>query len=134
MYSPNPPKILLIDDDPDITFAIKVVLEQEGYTILIANNGDDGLAMIREHHPDLVILDVMMTTKDEGFQVAYKLKNDPRYSDIPILISSAVSKETGFIFSPKTDEEWLPVEDMIEKPVHPNDLIKKVSALLKREK
>ena len=63
------PKILLIDDDADIVEAVKIVLESKGYTVITANEGDAGYKKAETERPDLVILDVMMKTKDQGFQI-----------------------------------------------------------------
>lgn len=123
-------RILIIDDDPDIVFAMKVILEDRSYTVLSAPDGEEGMKLVKEESPDLIILDVMMTTKDEGFQIAYKLKNEHKYSKIPILMSTSVNKETGFKFSTETDDAWLPVDEFAEKPIHPDDLLQRVERLL----
>ena len=98
------PKILVIDDDADIVEAVKIVLESKGYAIITANEGDAGYKKAEAERPDLVILDVMMKTKDQGFQVSYKLKNNPELSKIPILMLTSVGRETGFRFNKETDE------------------------------
>ena len=129
-------KILIIDDDPDIVEAMRLPLEANAYDVITANNGSDGLQMAREEIPDLIILDVMMETDTAGFHVAYELRSedqDSEYRDcrnIPIMIITAISKKKGISFSPEKDEAFLPVDDFIEKPVHPKNLLKKVSELL----
>lgn len=126
----NQKRILIIDDDVDICEAMKIILESENYLIDVAYNGDDGLKKMKESKPDLIILDVMMRSTDEGFQVAYEIQNNPDFSKIPIIMVSAVSKETGFKFSPETDGDWLPVSEFIEKPVKPQTLLEKVKKSL----
>ena len=108
-------KILIIDDDADMVEAIKIVLESKGYKVISANEGDAGYKKAETERPDLIILDVMMKTKDQGFQVSYKLKNHPELSKIPILMLTSVGRETGFRFNKETDEDYLPVEEFIEK-------------------
>lgn len=125
-------KILLIDDDVDIVEAIKIVIEAKGYQVLTAYEGEDGYKKAETELPDLIILDVVMKTKDQGFQISYKLKHNPRLSSIPILMLTSVGKETGFRFHPETDEEYLPVNDFVEKPIKPKDLLDKVEKLLKK--
>jgi len=125
-------KILIIDDDADIVEATKIVLESKGYKVVTAYEGDTGYKKAEEEKPDLIILDVMMKTKDQGFQVSYKLKNNPELSKIPILMLTSIGKETGFKFSKATDEDYLPVDELVEKPIKPKDLLLKVGNLLKQ--
>jgi len=122
--------ILIIDDDSDIVEAMRIVLESNSYRVSEASDGSKGKALIEKDPPDLIILDIMMRTIDEGFHVCYELKNDPKTKDIPILISTAVSKTTGFEFHPQKDQEWLPAEDYVNKPIMPDDLIARVKKLL----
>ncbi|MCJ7823956.1 MAG: response regulator, partial [Anaerolineales bacterium] len=71
-------KILVIDDDPDLVTAVEHILASQGHTVLKATSGSEGLAKIQEDPPDLIILDVMMDTTTEGFQVSLRLRNpDP---------------------------------------------------------
>ncbi len=127
------PKILIIDDDPDMVEAIIMVLEARGYQTLSATNSQEGQKKIEEENPHLIILDVMMNRMDEGFILAQNLKQNPKYSSIPILMLTAVIKKTGFPFSPQSDGEWLPVDEFVEKPIQPEVLIQKVEALLAKK-
>jgi len=126
-------KILIIDDDPDIVEAIRIVLESKKYQVDSAADSQEGLKIIKKDKPDLIILDIMMNRMDEGFDVCRELKKDPKYKDIPILMLTALKERTGFDFKPEAgDEDWLPVEDYVEKPIQPDDLLAKVEKLLKR--
>lgn len=116
-------KIIIIDDDPDILESMKIVLDKEGYTVITATNGKDGLELVKAEKPNLVLLDVMMTSKDEGFQVSYAMKGDPDLKDIPIVIISSVSQVTGFDFNKDKDGAFIPVDEFVEKPVKPKQLI-----------
>ena len=115
--------ILVIDDDIDLVEIIRVTLENEGYRVIDAQNGTRGLTMAREQNPDLILLDVMMGKVDEGFQVAYELRSDETTAEIPILMLTAVSNQTGFDFDPKKDKDFLPVDEFLEKPVSPRSLV-----------
>lgn len=126
------PKILIVDDDADMVEAIKIVLESKGFTVITAYEGETGFQKAEAERPDLIILDVMMKTKDQGFQVSYRLKHHPELSHIPILMLTAVGKETGFRFDKETDEEYLPADEMIEKPIKPHDLLAKVERHIKQ--
>lgn len=129
-------KILIIDDDPDMVLASRLCLEQAGHQVVEARNSAAGLEQLRAERPDLIILDVMMDTATEGFQLALKLRGpqpDPELSefrDIPILMLTAIHTTTPLRFGPEAD--YLPVDDFIDKPIDPDLLVQKVDGLLKR--
>ena len=131
-------KILIIDDDPDIVLAARLCLENAGHLVIEAMSGAAGLEKIKSERPDLVILDVMMETHTEGFQIALKLRNpDPsseyaEFSKIPILMLTAIHSTTPLRFEP--DMDYLPVELFVDKPIDPDDLVRKVEWILTREK
>ena len=129
-------KILIVDDDPDIVDAMKLVLEANEYAVVVAHSAQDGLDAVERDEPDLVVLDVMMERDTDGFHVAYKIKNPPPNSDlakvcpIPILMVTAISKLKGMSFSPDHDQDYLPVDAFVEKPIQPAVLLARISALL----
>jgi CheY-like chemotaxis protein len=130
-------KILIIDDDPDIVLAVKMCLEGEGHTLIAAENGQQGIELVKSERPELIILDVMMETRTSGFQVALKLRNpDPTseyaaYKNIPILMLTAIHSTTPLRFEPEVD--YLPVELFVDKPIDPEDLVSKVNYLLTQD-
>jgi CheY-like chemotaxis protein len=127
-------KILIIDDDPDIVLAVRLCLQAAGHEVFDASSGEEGVARLPEINPDLIILDVMMDTTTEGFQVALKLRSpDPRsplaaYGHIPIVMLTALHSTTDLRFGP--EEDYLPVDAFIDKPIDPDRLIGTVNALL----
>jgi CheY-like chemotaxis protein len=129
-------KILVIDDDPDIVTAARMTLEKAGHTVIEAPNGTIGLERIKEERPDLIVLDVMMDTHTEGFQLALKLRNpDPtsplaEYRNIPILMLTAIHSTTPLRYEP--DIDYLPVDLFVDKPIDPDDLERKVRWVLER--
>ncbi len=131
-------KILIVDDDPDIVLAVRMALEKVGHKVIEAASGKEGIEKIEAECPDLMILDVMMETKTEGFQMALKLHSpDPtsefaQFKDIPILMLTAIHSTTPLRFEP--DIDYLPVELFVDKPIDPDDLVGKVDWLLSREK
>jgi len=125
--------ILIADDDPDIVDAMTTVLEASGFRVESAPNGQEALRKIRQRKPDALILDVMMTTETEGFHVAYAVRQDERLRDLPILMLTAIEQKTGFKFSPEGDQDYLPVQDYLTKPVEPDELIKRINTLLEKK-
>ena len=131
-------KTLIIDDDPDIVTAVRLTLENAGHQVVAANSGKDGLQKVKAEHPELIILDVMMETHTEGFQLAMKLHSpDPasdlkQFKDIPILMLTAIHSTTPMRYEP--DIDYLPVQLFVDKPIDPDDLIKKVTWILGRKK
>jgi CheY-like chemotaxis protein len=126
-------RILIIDDDPDITEAMTVVLENKGYEVARAQDGTEGMERLKEGRPDLIILDVMMRTSQEGFELARELKHDAQYKEIPILMLTAVKHKTGLDFKDTAgDTSWLPVEEYLDKPVKPDVLLEMVADLLQK--
>ncbi len=131
--SEDPKTILVVDDDPDIVAASKLVLTTAGYQVETASDAEQALVILEKIVPDLMILDVMMSSVDEGFQLSYRIRGDERLSAIPILMCSSVSEQTGFSFNPETDGNWLPVNEFVPKPIDPPDLLARVQRLLKAE-
>jgi len=119
-------KILIIDDDIDLVEAMRLTLENADFEVIDAQDGQKGLEKIENEKPDLVLLDVMMETQDEGFHIAYQIRNNEEMSDLPIIMLTAVGSETGFSFDKEKDEDFLPVNEFLEKPVNPDKLIEYV--------
>jgi len=133
------PRVLVIDDDLDLVESIRITLEANEYEVYSAENGTEGLRLIKDIHPDLIILDVMMDTITEGFQVSYQLRSrDPKseyraYSNVPILMLTGISQKTHMKFSPQTDEDYLPVDELIEKPIRLEALLEKVKKMIQKK-
>lgn len=126
-------KILIVDDDRDIVESMKVVLESKQHQVTIAASGKEGLEKVKAQKPDLIILDIMMETGDKGFDVCRELKKDKNYKDIPILMLTAIKERMGLDFNKEAgDEVWLPVDDYVDKPLKPEELLSKVEKLLNK--
>jgi CheY-like chemotaxis protein len=129
-------KILVVEDDPDVALATRLCLESAGYQVMEARNSAEGLQMIQQARPDLIILDVMMDSTTEGFQMALTLRSpDPKseykaYQDIPILMQTSIHSTTPVRFAP--DQDYLPVDRFLEKPLDPDKLLKTVAELLNK--
>jgi CheY-like chemotaxis protein len=119
-------KILMIDDDPEFVEATSNLLDAKGYNVVTASNGKDGVEKAKAENPDLILLDVMMTTKSEGFDVAREMHGDDNIKKTPIIMITGVRKEMNLPFGFEPDEDWLPVKAVLEKPVKPETLLKNV--------
>jgi CheY-like chemotaxis protein len=124
-------KIVIADDDPDIRVSLQAILETQQYTVVTAVDKTDGLEKIRAEKPDLAILDVMMSTWEDGFEMSRELKKDPQFKDMPILMLTGIKNETGIDFkSTAGDPKWNPVDAYLEKPIEPDVLLAEVAKLL----
>ena len=125
------PKILIVDDDPDLVEAVTMILESKEYDVIAAYGGIEGLEKAKTEEPDLIVLDVMMPDKD-GYAVCKELKGDPQYSKIPILLLTAVvSKISTTRYTQQMGLET-EADDYIDKPVEPAELVKRIEILLGR--
>jgi len=127
-------KVLIVDDEVDFVEINKAALENKGYQVISAYNGEEGVKKALEEKPDIVILDVMMTTKTEGFDVARELRKHKEMQDTPIIMLTAIRERMDIKWKIQPDKEWLPVTEFLEKPVPPDKLIEKVEEMLKKKK
>ena len=121
-------KVLIVDDDPDIVEAGKLILEKEGYEVATASSREEGLTAVEGQQPDLIILDVMMEQPDDGIAMAQKLRRDG--FEKPILMLTSVGRASGLNIG--KDSDLVPVDDFQEKPIEPAKLVKKVKELLSK--
>lgn len=127
-------KILIVDDDFDLVDAMKIVLESDGHQVISALSGDEGLKIAREEVPDLIVVDLMMEYATEGFDVAKELRQDEVLCKTPILMLTAIKETTGISFKKDVDKEYaLYVDEYLEKPLKPKELMAKVKAFLPKE-
>ena len=124
-------KILLVDDDKDFVESTKIVLESKPYEVVVAYEGEEGLRKAREEKPDLILLDVIMPVKD-GFTAAEQLKKDPELSKIPTLMLTSFAARRGETSIPVSRGFSLDVEDYIDKPISPQDLLAEVEKFIKK--
>lgn len=124
-------KILIIDDDNDFIEATKLVLKSRNYKVISADNTKEGLLLLENENPDLLILDIMMENKAAGIIISRHLRKNPKFQKLPILMLTGMREQTGFFFpsEPKSDK-YLPVNEFLEKPPPPEILLEKVEKLL----
>ena len=118
------PRILVVDDDPDIVKEVSRVLKSKAYEVIVAYNGEEGLQKARKEKPDLLLLDVMMPVMD-GFNVAEHFKRDSSLSQIPILALTSFSESLGQPFQ-------FEVAEYLKKPIRAKDLLDALEKHLKR--
>lgn len=126
-------EILVVDDDPDIVDSLRIILESNHYEVRTAANGSEALRALEDRVPDLMILDVMMATDTEGFDLAYKLRENPEFKNIPILMLTGfldkVRREGPGQFEYILGEQW-PAHWLLEKPVDSKKLLGKIEGIL----
>ena len=122
-------KILVVDDDPDFVEITRMILEKHGYEVGSASNGDEALRKMREEPPDLVILDVMMSSVLDGVHVSHEMSAEPALKKVPIVMVSSITSSAQAGMFPT--DEYIPIDDWISKPVQPDALLERVDRHLK---
>lgn len=120
------PKVLLVDDEPDIIELLRYNLEREGYAVSSAQNGRDAIKVAKAEHPDLIVLDIMMPGMD-GVEVCNQLRQLPEFKHTLITFLTARGEDYSQIAGFEAG-----ADDFITKPVRPKVFVSKVKALLKR--
>lgn len=120
-------RILLVDDDQDFVAATRGVLEGSGYEVATAPDGAKGFDLARKMKPNLMLLDVMMTTTTEGMDLSRKMHDTPECKGIPIIMLTGIRKAMDINFGFEPDETWLPVKAVLEKPVPPRKLLDEIA-------
>jgi len=122
---PEKKKILCIEDEPETTNLVKLILAREGYEVLGANGGEEGLKMVKAETPDLILLDLMMPDMD-GWQVYQHLKEDEETRDIPVIVVTAKVQSIDKVLGLQVAK----VDDYITKPFRPEELSERVKYVL----
>jgi len=126
--------ILIVDDDPEFVEVTKAILETKQYNVRFAYNPEEGFAALEKEIPDALILDVMMGGGADGFILARKLRKDPRFDKMPILMLTSMREQTGFDFPGEPiHSKFLPVDDYLEKGIEPQALVEKIEQQLAKK-
>ncbi len=121
--------VLLVDDDADFVEMNRVLLQENGYTVRVAYSGKQCREEVSAHPPDLIILDMVMESASDGFNLSRELRNSERTKVIPLVMITSVNDSSPFRLEP--DRTWLPVDALLEKPVDPHLLLAVVDRALK---
>ena len=124
--------ILIVDDDYDFLEINRMILERAGYRVVTAAEPKQALARMEHERPDLVITDLMMTSIDSGFYFARTIKEDPRFTGIPVIIATSVTSALGLDFRPRSDAEraQMYVDAYFDKPLEAKKLLATIAGLL----
>jgi CheY-like chemotaxis protein len=123
-------KVLIVDDDPDFVAGIRAILERE-YDTVVAYNPGDGWDALRKDRYDLLCLDIMMGRGAEGVMMARKIRRDKELREMPVLIITGLREQIAFLFPGQAVHPgFVPVDELVEKPVEPALLLQKAAALI----
>lgn len=126
----NPPRILVVDDDPDFIQFTRLVLGAEGFEIGCACNGEEAMASMHMQPPDLVILDMMMRGVLDGLRTGQEMRTDGELRSVPILMVSSITDSAYAVLLPRVD--LLPADNFLEKPIDQEVLVSEVKRLLRQ--
>lgn len=118
--------ILMVDDDRDFVESNKDLAEAHGYRVLLAYDGESGLALAKQEQPDLMLLDVMMASDTEGFEISRRIPESPELQGMPVILITGIRQEKQLTYSFEPHESWLPVNKVLEKPVDPEVLMAEI--------
>ncbi len=123
-------KVLIVDDDPDFVAGIRAILQRE-YDTDVAYNPRDGWDALKSGHYDLLCLDIMMGRGAEGVMMARKIRRDAQLREMPVLIITGLREQIAFLFPGQAVHPgFVPVDELVEKPVEPDLLLQKAAALI----
>ena len=125
----EPKTVLVIDDDRDFVTAIEALLTSSGYRVATASNGREGLQEAKKIQPDLVLLDVMMTERTEGFFTLQELRRVPSLNRTPVIVISSIYTDQP-VFRVSPEAGWLPADLFLPKPVEPVRLLEEARRLM----
>ena len=120
--------VLVVDDDPDFVEIMRTILEANDYRVVTAANGEQALAQVKTHHPDLMLLDIMMSTVLDGLYVSEQLAQDPTAKDMPVIMVSSIAETPYAGVFPMDQQPHM--DAWLSKPVDPKVLLNKVGKLL----
>jgi DNA-binding response OmpR family regulator len=124
-------KILVVDDDPDFVNLTRRILQQKGYEVITASNGQQALAVMRKEKPDLVLLDIMMSYVLEGLDVSREMAEDAELKNIPVIMVTVLTGARTQV--EKISGEYVTADEWINKPIDPDDLLNRIEKALSKK-
>ncbi|MCK9398939.1 MAG: response regulator [Bacteroidales bacterium] len=124
-------KILLVDDDEDLLRSFQIILESKGFGVITANNGKDGFLKFKSEQPDLLVLDIMMNSDLEGYNLLHTIKKEPEFKKMPIIMLTGMRDQLGVnLYSAVEDESAFPHVRYQDKPIDPLKLAEMIGDML----
>jgi len=127
---PDNVHILVIEDDPDMHDVMNAVLGPLGYELTSCYTGPDGMASARARKPDLILLDIMLSSPSEGFHLAYELRQDEVLKDVPIIMISSIGKTMGMDYAKELGTDYVQADRFLDKPFDAKTLRDTVAEVL----
>lgn len=132
---PGTKVILIVDDDEDFATTVRTVLEREGYRVIVADSGAEGLRLLREHRPDLMVLDIMMESTTEGYGVTEAIKYSDEYGDVqqtPIIMVSSIQESPDERFPRAPEVDMIRPDRYMTKPLDLERFLATVRKILRQ--
>ncbi|MCP4246016.1 MAG: response regulator [bacterium] len=127
-------EILIIEDDPDMHTVMSATLDPERYALTSCYTGPEGMASARQHKPDLILLDIMLSSPSEGFHLAYELRQDAVLKEVPIIMISSIGKTMGMDYARELGSDYVQAERFLDKPFDAKTLRDTVAEVLAESK
>jgi CheY-like chemotaxis protein len=127
-------KIVIVDDNADFLFTMETFLRKNGYEVLVADDGQKGLELIRKELPDLIILDIMMETLFSGFEVCKQIRSDNVLKDMPIIGISAMGDELSIDYRQWPDYDYFKPDAFLDKPIDRQRLLRMIPEVVRKAK
>ncbi len=127
-------KVIVVDDDRDYLFTMETFLKRNDFEVFTADNGKAGIELIKNQHPDVILLDVMMETLFSGYEVCKAVRSDPDSEFIPIVGISGMSGELGVKYEQYRDDKYFTPDVFVEKPVDKELLMDIISQAIEKAK
>ena len=121
-------KILVVDDDPDFVEYLRTVLESAGNKVVSAGNGDQGMLTLTREKPDLVVLDVIMSSVLDGLNMSQRMADDPTFKHVPVVMVTSIAN-TDYLALFPTDES-IHIDAFLTKPIAPAELLRQIQRLV----
>lgn len=123
--------VLIVDDDMDYLYQMQLKVQGFGFEVVTAEGQHEAERIIESFKPNLAIFDLMMENEDSGFILAFKMKR--KYPDVPIIIATAVTAESGMVFDvhSKSDRQWIKADLFLDKGIRADQLHREINKLLK---
>jgi len=127
-------KVIIIDDDKDYLFTMETFLKRNDFNVQTAENGKDGIDLVKKEKPDFILLDVMMETLYSGYEVCKAIRSDPELEFTPIIGISGMGEDLGVQYQQSRDDQYFTPDVFVEKPVDKQNLLSVIEEAIQKAK